>query len=154
MLLQQRKIHDPAIQTTATQKNVGQNHLNNHGLFATVINCMDGRVQLPVISWVQQTYHVQYVDMVTEPGPVKILAEKQPEYLLESVKNRVHISVRTHGSNLICIVGHYDCAGNPVCKDKQLQQLRIAKEVVESWSLQTRVILLWVDEQWIVHEIT
>jgi len=45
--------------------------------FATAINCMDGRVQTPVIKWLKNEYKVNYIDMITEPGPNKILAESK-----------------------------------------------------------------------------
>lgn len=39
---------------------------------------MDGRVQLPVIKYLQDRFKVQYVDTITEPGPNLILAEQMP----------------------------------------------------------------------------
>ena len=39
--------------------------------FAPAINCMDGRVQLPVIAYVKAHYSVDHVDMITELGPAK-----------------------------------------------------------------------------------
>jgi hypothetical protein len=46
----------------------------SHGSFATAINCMDGRTQIPVTDYVRKKYKVEYVDMITEPGPIKVLA--------------------------------------------------------------------------------
>ena len=37
--------------------------------FCTVVNCMDGRVQLPVIRYLQERFEVPYVDSITEVGP-------------------------------------------------------------------------------------
>ena len=37
--------------------------------FCTVINCMDGRVQLPVIRHMKERFNAEYVDSITEPGP-------------------------------------------------------------------------------------
>jgi hypothetical protein len=48
-----------------------------HGNFVTAINCIDGRTQLPVINFAQKKYGIDYVDMVTEPGPIKILTENK-----------------------------------------------------------------------------
>ena len=90
--------------------------------FATAINCMDGRVQLPVIKWISEKYGVDYVDMVTEAGPVKILADNGDAVLQESIRKRVEISVNKHGSKIVAIVAHFDCAGNPVEKDIQIGQ--------------------------------
>jgi carbonic anhydrase len=87
------------------------------GVFATAINCMDGRVQGPVTEWIKKRYSVDFVDVITEPGPNNILARNLEKSSVESIKKRVEISVRKHGSKLVAIVGHHDCAGNPAEKD-------------------------------------
>lgn len=38
--------------------------------FCTAINCMDGRVQLPVINYLKKHFKVNYVGSITEPGEV------------------------------------------------------------------------------------
>ena len=43
--------------------------------FGTAINCMDGRVQEPVAKFLKEIYGIDFVDTITEPGPVKILSE-------------------------------------------------------------------------------
>ena len=43
--------------------------------FFTVINCIDGRIQLPVIQYLQQKYNVEFIDSITEVGPNLILAD-------------------------------------------------------------------------------
>ena len=70
-------------------------------IFATAINCMDGRTQLPVIEYMKSRYGVDYVDMVTEPGTNKILAENGDKTTIESIKRRVKISVERHNSKQI-----------------------------------------------------
>ena len=47
--------------------------------FATAVNCMEGRTQLPVIAYLKKKFEVDYVDMVTEAGPVKILDLCNPQ---------------------------------------------------------------------------
>jgi microsomal dipeptidase-like Zn-dependent dipeptidase len=118
------------------------------GKFVTAINCMDGRTQLPVIEFLKQKYKADYVDSVTEPGPIKILSEKSNRTLVESIRSRVAISVEKHGSKVVGVVGHFDCAGNPVDKTQQLSQLDDAVSLIESWGLDIEVIKLWVDENW------
>ncbi|MFH1005248.1 MAG: carbonic anhydrase [Bacteroidota bacterium] len=121
--------------------------------FATAINCMDGRTQVPVIEWLKKKYKVNYVDMITEPGPNKILAENKDNSALESIKKRIDISVNKHASKFIAIVGHYDCAGNPVEKDIQLKQILSAIKIVKLWNFNVQVIGLWIDEKWEVCEV-
>jgi hypothetical protein len=117
------------------------------GTFATAVNCMDGRTQEPVSRWMKKEFGVDYVDTITEPGADKALTEGPPEQV-ESVKQRVLISVNGHGSRNVVIVGHHDCAGNPVSKERHLEMTRKAVEVVKSWGLPVRILGVWVDEKW------
>ena len=92
-------------------------------------------MQIPVIEYMKNKYVVDYVDMVTEPGPNKILAENGDKATIESIKRRVKISVERHNSKQIAIVGHHDCAGNPVNKDTQITHILSAIKTVKSWGL-------------------
>jgi hypothetical protein len=121
--------------------------------FATAINCMDGRTQLPVIEYIKNKYKVDYVDAITEPGPDGILASNKDHATVESIKRRVSISAGKHGSKLIAVVGHHDCAGNPVDKDTHLTHILNAMKTVKSWGFNAGIIGLWVDENWKVNEI-
>jgi carbonic anhydrase len=125
-----------------------------HGKFGTVINCMDGRVQLPIIEWMKKNYGLDYVDMITEPGPDKILADSRDKRV-ESIKSRVEISVNKHGSKIIAMVSHCDCAGNPCSKQEHLNQIKKAIETIKSWNLQTvdKIIGVWIGENWAVEQI-
>lgn len=122
------------------------------GIFATAVNCMDGRTQLPVIEWMKEKFGVDYVDSVTEPGPDGIIARGEPQ-LIDSIKTRVLISVEKHGSKAIVIVGHHDCAGNPGDKEMHLDHVRKAVEEVQSWHLKADIYGVWVGEDWTVEEI-
>lgn len=122
--------------------------MENKKTFACAINCMDGRVQDAVKNYMQKTYGVDYVDMVTEPGPNKILADVSDKAIIENIKKRIKISVRHHGSKIVAIVGHFGCAGNPAEKQEQITHLQKAKKTVEAFSLPAEIILLWVDGDW------
>jgi hypothetical protein len=123
------------------------------GRFAAAINCMDGRTQSPVIEWMKLEYGVDYVDTITEPGPVRILAEAADATALESIRRRLTISVTRHGSSRVAIVAHTDCAGNPVDKQTQVSQLRAAAATVLSWSMGVQVDMLWLGESWCVERV-
>jgi hypothetical protein len=123
------------------------------GRFATAINCMDGRTQLPVIEWMKREHKVDYVDTITEPGPVRILATATDAAALESIKRRLNISVNKHGSTRVAIIAHADCAGNPVDKDAQLSQLRMAAATVLSWDMGVQLDLLWLGDDWQVKRV-
>ncbi len=115
--------------------------------FATAINCMDGRAQEPVIEYAKKVFGADHVDMITEPGPNKILSEREDAATIGSLKKRVKISVETHGSKIIIIAAHHDCAGNPVDESTQKEHLRKAVDTIFSWNFPVKkVIALWLDE--------
>ena len=115
--------------------------------FATAINCIDGRVQKPVVEYMQRSFGVDYVDMVTEPGPNKILFENKNTNIIELLKKNVALSIEKHNSEIIVVVAHYDCAGNPENEDVQKKQLREALNVIMSWGFPVKkIIALWLDK--------
>lgn len=122
--------------------------MENEKTFACAINCMDGRVQDVVKNYLKENYGADYVDMVTEPGPNKILAENKDKAITENIKKRVEISVHHHGSKVVAIVGHFGCAGNPADKTTQAEHLIKAKKTVESFEFPVEIVLLWVDGDW------
>ena len=118
--------------------------------FCTAVNCMDGRVQLPVIRYLQEQHGVLYVDVITEAGPVRTLAEPADSEIKRSILERVGVSITAHGSKLIAIVAHADCAGNPTREDEQRRQLARSVEYVAEEFPTASVIGLWVDDSWSV----
>ncbi len=121
--------------------------------FCTVINCMDGRIQLPVIKFLQKRFNVENVDSITEAGPNLILAELENETVVQSILDRLKISVEIHDSVGIAIVGHYDCARNPAPQKEQIEHIQKAVGFIRNLYEKTEVIGLWVDENWKVSEI-
>lgn len=120
--------------------------------FFTAINCMDGRVQLPVNEYLKKRYQVDYIDMITEPGPNGILAKMENQTLISSIEGRINISVEKHASKGIAVIGHHDCAGNPVDKEEQNKHTRQAIDYLKSKYPSLPVIGLWVNEDWLVEE--
>ena len=116
--------------------------------FITAINCMDGRVQLPAIRYLQNKFDAKYVDMLTEPGPNKILSDQSNGELIQSLLNRIDISVNKHGSTVIAVVGHHDCAGNPSSKSDQIEQNRKAIQFLEKSYPDVQYFNLWVNDKW------
>jgi carbonic anhydrase len=121
--------------------------------FCTVINCMDGRTQLPVIKYLQKRFNAKYVDSITEPGPNLILSKQSDTYLVESILTRLKISVEKHKSIGVAIVGHYDCARNPAKKDDQIKHIEESIGLIQQQYKELEIIGLWVDENWKVNEI-
>ena len=121
--------------------------------FYTAINCIDGRVQLPVINYLMERFKAEYIDSVTEPGPVLCLAEKTDSEQGRSILLRTDISINKHKSTGIAIIAHHDCAGNPVDDQTQIAQLAPAAEFLASHYPNVDIIGLWVGANFSVKEI-
>ena len=121
--------------------------------FCSAINCMDGRVQLPVIRYLQNRFRVDYVDSITEAGPNLILSEAGNTSSTQAIFERLKISVEKHHSVGVAIAGHHDCAGNPAPKNDQIVQIQKAIQLIRRQYENMEVIGLWIDKNWEVHEI-
>ncbi len=120
--------------------------------FACAINCMDGRTQEPVIRYLKQQLNVDYVDAVTEPGPIKCLSDGEAVWV-DNIKGCCDVSVVKHKATAIAVVGHHDCAGNPQPKQIQLKQIEASIQKVRSWYPDVLILGLWVNENWEVEKV-
>jgi len=80
--------------------------------FCTAVTCMDGRIQDAVTAYLRDYYHTQWVDVVSEAGPVSSIALGDPTVSTAVIK-RVQLSLDAHGSCGIALVAHEDCAAIP-----------------------------------------
>ncbi len=121
--------------------------------FATVLTCMDGRVQRPVGDYLVRRFGVDCVDTITEAGIVRFLADAPDAPETVSAQEKVHISTEKHGSSQIAVVGHAECAGNPVDDETHLGQVRRAAAFLGGRFPACEVLGLWVDGTWTVREV-
>lgn len=117
------------------------------GTFATVLTCMDGRVHAPVNEWVKKKFGVDFVDTITEPGADVLLTESLI-WQSNKIKSRVQVSVERHGSRNMVVVGHHDCAGNPVSPEKHKELIKRSVAEVATWNFPIRVVGVWVGDDW------
>jgi hypothetical protein len=112
--------------------------------FALAITCIDGRVQRPVVEYMRRKYGVDYVDLITEPGPERALTDSTRSWVQAAIQRNARFSVKGHDAELIAVTAHDDCLGNDADPGTRLAQLRAAQQVVTDWSLGVEVIALWV----------
>jgi hypothetical protein len=112
--------------------------------FALAITCLDGRVQRPVVDYIRRKYGVDYVDLITEPGPERALTDATQAPVQAAIHRNARFSVQGHHAELIAVTAHDDCLGNDADSGKRLAQLRAAQQVVTGWDLGVDVIGLWV----------
>ena len=113
--------------------------------FATAITCIDGRVQQPIMDWVKLNVNVHHVDLVTEPGPDKVLSQEST-YVVDEIIRKVSFSIRHHQSNVVAVSGHHDCAANPATRAEHVEQIQEAVQVLLSYRLNARILGLWLNE--------
>ncbi len=118
--------------------------------FVTCLNCIDGRVQLPVINWITINYDVKYVDMITAPGIDSIIADTDN---INDILEKITISKNVHSTNRIFIVGHYDCLANPVEDETHNQQIINSVYRIKELYSTSNVIGLWVDSKFIIQVV-
>ncbi len=121
--------------------------------YAAAVNCIDGRVQEPVIRYLKKNFGVDYVDMITESGPDKVIAENAEKFRVNSIKQRLEVSVRQRGVKVILVAGHEHCSGNPVSKDKHIAHILNAAATVRNWFPGVEIIPAWIDGQWKVEPL-
>jgi carbonic anhydrase len=127
--------------------------MGGQGLFATAINCIDGRVQEQVTEYLKKRLGVAFVDMITDPGPDGILAQMTDYETIRAIRKRVDISVHRHGSKHIAVIGHHDCIGNPVDVGTHHSHIRSAVQGVRIWYPDAAVFGLWINESWAIEEL-
>ena len=121
--------------------------------FGTAINCIDGRTQEVVIDHMKQKYNIDGVDMVTFPGADGIFSSEDHSEAIAPIRRAVSISIEKHGSQIIAVGGHYDCAGNPGDREHHYIHLRRAMHEVSSWNLHAQVIGLYVNDKREIEEV-
>ena len=112
---------------------------------ATCLNCMDGRVQLPVLNWIKDHYKTDFVDVITEAGMDGVLAKER--YIGEIIRS-IEVSVNINKSTRIFIVGHHDCRGNPVEKGLHHKHIVEAVDRLKTYWPGYEIVGLWVNDQW------
>lgn len=119
--------------------------------FVTCLNCIDGRVQLPVINWIITNYDVKYVDMITAPGIDGLMADMGTN--IKDILEKISISKNVHLTNQLFIVGHHDCLANPVKDETHNQQIIDSVDRIKESYSTCNIIGLWVDSKFNVQVV-
>ncbi len=111
---------------------------------------MDGRVQMPVQTWIKQNYAVDFVDVITEAGMDRVLARQED---ISEILRSIKVSVELNKSTRIFIVGHHDCRGNPVDEKAHRKDVSDAVERLRKLRPGFEVLGLWVNERWNIENV-
>lgn len=83
--------------------------------------------------------------MVTFPGADGIFTGQHSEEIA-LIKRAVWISIEKHGSRIVAVVGHHDCAGNPGDRKHHYSHIQKAVREVSSWNFPGHVVGLYVND--------
>lgn len=101
-------------------------------MFFTTVGCMDGRVQSPIAEFGRRKFGAKFPDTITEAGLVGQLANNPQQSLLDSIKQKLLISLEKHHSKGIVVHGHQECAGNPVEDEMHKDDVRKSIQIIKS----------------------
>jgi len=118
---------------------------------AVCLNCMDGRVQIPVINFIKDTYKLDNVDMITDPGMDGLLSNDALP--LDEYIRKIGISIRVNNAVMIAVVGHHDCRGNPVSEAQHKDQIAAGVTRLKNEFREMNIIGLWVNSDWKVSKL-
>ncbi|MFH1593194.1 MAG: carbonic anhydrase [Candidatus Omnitrophota bacterium] len=118
---------------------------DNMAIRATCLNCMDGRVQLPVLNWIREKYSIDFVDVITEAGIDGVVASQDN---IDEIIRSINISVNINKSVRIFLVGHHDCKGNPVDEETHRENINKAVARLKAYWPEFEIIGLWVNGHW------
>ncbi len=121
--------------------------------FCATINCLDGRTQQPVVNYLMQRFNVKYVDMLTDAGPLGILTKAPESERALLFQERVDTVIRVHDIKELAITGHWDCRGNPVPRETQIEQMGDVVRQYRKLYPQLTIIGLFVGEEGDIEEI-
>ncbi len=93
------------------------------GSFGVALTCIDGRISQVVQQQLREEWGVDFVDMVTLPGPEAAVPDLPEQH---AVWDALRISVQQHGSTRVAVVAHTDCTANDVAIDTRREQVRDA----------------------------
>jgi hypothetical protein len=99
-----------------------------------------------VADWIKLHGRVQYVDMITEPGIDRVLAEDKPNRIAAVVK-KLRTSITVHQVSIVAVAGHFECAANDANFEKHSEQIKISVDLISSWRFGIRIVGLYVN-QW------
>lgn len=119
----------------------------NRGVRGLCLNCMDGRVQLPVLKWIHENNDVECVDMITEAGMDGFVSD--PNQSIQDILRQIQISRGINNAKKIFVVAHHDCRGNPASDETHKKQVVKAVERLKDHLGQDLDIQpLWVNSAW------
>jgi len=112
----------------------------------TMVGCFDGRIQIPALSFLHELWHSDWVDVVSETAPEKILSENKDRDAISHLHQNIKASLDTQGEQRIAVVAHSTCDSNAVPDDQKKEMLRATTLILQKRYPEASVIGIWIDK--------
>lgn len=123
---------------------MNESYNSNHG---TVVNCMDGMIQLPVIEFVKNVWNVGWVDVITEAAPDKILFENSDNETILRIHRNIQISLEGQKAKHLAIVSHSHCDSHKASDNKKVEMLHCIVGNLKRIYPNADVMGIWIDKE-------
>ena len=120
---------------------------NPHNIdYGTIINCMDGTIQLPAIDFVKKLWKVNRIDVITEAAPEKILSEPRDQEIINHICQNIEASLIDQHTKRLAIISHSNCDINKVSDSRKKEMLCQAVSYLKARYPGTEVVGIWFDD--------
>ena len=117
----------------------------NNSDYGTIVNCMDGTIQLPAIDFVKKLWKVNRIDVITEAAPEKILSETKDQKTIERICQNIEASLCDQHTKRLAIVSHSGCEINIVSDKSKKEMLLKAVNYLKARYMDAEVTGIWFD---------
>jgi len=115
--------------------------------YGTVINCIDAPIRLPVIEFLKFVWKVQWVIVINEAAPEKVLSEGKDAQAIEHIHQNIRASLGNQAQKRLAIVSHYGCNLNKAGDVEKKGMLRKAVDYLKNKYSGVEVLGIWVDKE-------
>lgn len=114
---------------------------------ATLVNCIDGTVQVSAIDFVRKIWNVQWVDVVTDGAPERILSDAKCGGQADHIHTNIETSLCDQRTQRLAIAAHSGCDINEEPDDRKIEMLRLAVNHLKHRYTNAQVIGIWIDHK-------
>ena len=118
---------------------------NNNSDYGTIVNCLDGTIQLPAIDFAKKLWKVDRIDVITEATPEKILSEMKDQKTIERIYQNIEASICDQYTKRLAIVSHSDCDINNVSDISKKEMLYKAISYLKARYKDIEVVGIWFE---------
>jgi len=118
---------------------------NNNSDYGTIVNCLDGTIQLPAIDFAKKLWKVNRIDVITDAAPEKILSETKDQKTIERICQNIEASLCDQHTKRLAIVSHSSCDINKVSDKNKKEMLSKAISYLKARYINIEVVGIWFD---------